>query len=403
MQFDFQPSSRWPARAAFSGPVLRGLCRALFLATLTTVAQAEEARVPSWPEWLRLPTLENLPNKYQRTTEYYAQLNIGSFHTDNGVETSTQVEDNDASQSRIGFNINWVYPDSGKLLFNFETGLGVRGSSDGRISGETTSIDIGTEDFRHLEFIYTSPYYGKFYFGQGSMATDGAAYSDLSGTTIASYAGIADFAGDVEFSTKDEEPADIIVGDVFQTYDGPRRFRFRYDTPAYKGLTLSLATGRNLLNKDDDNKYHDIGLRYDKDYGDVLVKAAMGFTRVDNQDSLITGSMSALHKSSGISFAVAAGTPQDANARYIFAKLGYQGDWFRLGNTAVSVDVYRGENFRAKNADSLTYAVGLVQRIKRFERVNVDVYASYRTYRYDASGADLNDIDLTLIGVRLKF
>ena len=87
----------------------------------------------------------------------------------------------------------------------------------------------------------------------------------------------------------------------------------------------------------------------------------------------------------------------------MYAKLGYQGDWLRLGNTALSVDVYRGENFRANGADSLTYAVGIVQRIKRIQFVNVDLYASYRTYEYDASGLNLNDIDVTLVGVRLKF
>lgn len=373
------------------------------LFTMATMAQAVETSRPTWPDWLRLPKFENIPSKYPRTVEYYAQINPGSFHVDNGGKTTTNIEDNDASPSRIGMKISWVYPDTGTLVFNAETGLGVRGSSDSSISDETTSVSIGKNTIRHFEFVYTSPRIGRFYIGQGSMASDGVAYSDLSGTTIASYAGITDFAGDAEFTTSDGDGAGFAVSDVFATYDGPRRFRVRYDTPAYNGFTLSLATGQNLLNSDDSNKYHDIGLRYDKDYGNVLVNSSVGYTLFDNTDSLLTGSVSALHKSSGVTLTVAAGTPKTNNARYVFAKLGYQGDWFKLGNTALSVDIYRGKNFRNDGADSLTYAVGAVQRIKRFERFGVDLYASYRTYDYDTSGVDFNQIHLTLVGVRFKF
>src|SRR5210317_1989747 len=135
-----------------AGALLRALACAVCVAGSTTVLQADETRPKNMAELLRLPTFENLPNKYQRTVEYYAQINPGNFRVDNGGGTDSRVEDNDASPSRIGFYVNWVYPDTGKLLFNFETGLGVRGSSDGRISGETSSVDIGREDIRHLEF-----------------------------------------------------------------------------------------------------------------------------------------------------------------------------------------------------------------------------------------------------------
>lgn len=113
--------------------------------------------------------------------------------------------------------------------------------------------------------------------------------------------------------------------------------------------------------------------------------------------------MSALHKSSGVTFSASAGTPKTSNARYVFAKLGHQGDWLKLGNTASSFDVYRGENFRSDGAVSLTYAVAAVQRIKRFERFSVDVYASYRAYDFGTSDVDINDIKVTFFGVRFKF
>lgn len=373
------------------------------LFVMTTTVLAEETNGSTRLDWLRLPNFENIPSKHPRTVEYYAQLNPGSFYVDNGGKAATNIEDNDASPSRIGMTISWEYPDTGTLVFNAETGLGVSGSSDSSVSGESSSIEIGKNTIRHFELIYTSPQIGRFYAGQGNMASDGVAYSDLSGTTIASYAGITDFAGDAGFTTSDGSDAGFTVSDVFATYDGPRRFRLRYDTPNYNGFTLSLATGKNLLNSNDSNKYHDVGLRYDKDYGNVLLNSSIGFTLFNNTDSLLTGSMSALHKSSGVSFTVAAGTPETSNARYIFSKLGYQGDWLKFGKTALSIDIYRGENFRNDGAHSLTYALGAVQRLKRFERFSVDLYASYRLYDYDTSGADLNTISVTLVGVRFKF
>ena len=103
----------------------------------------------------------------------YGQLNPAYQSVDDGFGTTGTVVDNASSNSRIGVNFDQQL-DSGSFRFNFETALGFRQSSG--VSQESTpggwQWEIG--NLRKLEAIWTASY-GKFYVGQGSMATDDVA------------------------------------------------------------------------------------------------------------------------------------------------------------------------------------------------------------------------------------
>ena len=105
------------------------------------------------------------------------------------------------------------------------------------------------DNIRKLDFTLENDRYGKFWLGQGSMATDGIYEMDLSGTTVIDYSSVADSASAqiIRFSgpglSFDESLSGITIGNAFTNYDGPRRVRIRYDTPAFNGFTFAAAYG----------------------------------------------------------------------------------------------------------------------------------------------------------------
>ena len=120
----------------------------------------------------------------QFSFEVYGQLNFGLFEADDGFQTETYLTDNDNSNTRVGFNWTFDLGAERMLRFNFETGLGLIGSSGVTIDDTDLDVDFDRQELRKFELIYTSPDIGTFSIGQGSMATDGVAEADLSGTSV---------------------------------------------------------------------------------------------------------------------------------------------------------------------------------------------------------------------------
>jgi hypothetical protein len=333
---------------------------------------------------------------------FYGQFDPAYLNFDDGVSTTSEIVDNSHSNSRIGIWIN-NSPGENRWSFNFETALGLRPSSAVSQVFTPDVIDWQLTDIRKVDLKLETEQYGTFYLGQGSMATDGVAETDLSGTSLVTYSFIADTAGIFQFRTAAGALSEQRIVGAFLNFDGGRLGRIRYDTPAFEGLSVSTSFGKNILSKAADLYSGDVALRYHREVGDVVVKGAIGYSHTNNRilgqirDNTI-GSFALLH-SSGLNFQVAAGNQQGAGY-YGYGKLGYKKKWFSAGMTAISIDIYNGSDMISPGSQSKTIGLGLVQS---FDDANIDAYLGYRRYDLSETATLYRDASSLMLGARWKF
>lgn len=337
------------------------------------------------------------------TTTFYGQLNMTYQGVDDGVETYNQFVNNTNSPSRIGLWIDGPAEGGTQLRFNFETALGIRSTAETNQISNPPYLDWQRTDIRKLEVTYKGNY-GTFWAGQGSMAADGIAEFDKSGTSVAGYSALGDTAGAYLFRLRDTLVERVPVGTVFRNFDAGRRMRIRYDTPDFSGLKFSIAYGQDVLATAIDADYYDIAARYVFDSDQFELAAGIGYTwfRPDNllDEEHLIGSASLLHKASGLNLSISAGQNTLTEADYYYIKAGWLGRIFNIGPTALSVDMYNGTDFLLEGTDSDAWGVQAVQHI---ERLHIEVYLSYRDYSYSGVLAEYRDIDAVLFGARWKF
>ncbi|MEM9107541.1 MAG: hypothetical protein AAGC96_17990, partial [Pseudomonadota bacterium] len=235
------------------------------------------------------------------------------------------------------------------------------------ISQVERSVDWSVT-LRKLEIGAWSDVYGRFYVGQGSMASDGSAEVDLSGTTFAGQSRVERIAGGQLYRLMDADLSDVSVRDTFTNMDGfGRRTRVRYDTPKWNGLRISTAIGKTLVPNERDDLGWDVALRHSGTVADIKFASAIAFSRnFDGDRQVISGSASALHEPSGISATVAAGWTKSEDSpdkHYLYGKLGYQAKWFEIGTTAFSVDAYRGYAINITDDSSVSYGFQFTQKV----------------------------------------
>lgn len=351
------------------------------------------------PALLALPTFSAAQDTAPEW-DFYGQLNLGIINVDNGVDTETALIDNDNSNSRVGVIFRQDLANGGQFRFNFETALGLTGSS--AINGDDNDLDAGynRRELRKLEIIYQTATIGTFSFGQGSIATDGSGEADFSGTGVAAYAGTSDLAGSQSLALTDGTISGTSIGNAFKTFDGGRRFRIRYDTPTYNGFGFAVSAGQEVLSSGNDDEFYDFGLSYDKDYGDYKVAARLGHSIRDSAEAFTVASAAVLHEPTGLSFALAAGQSREADTDYAYAKVGYQRDWVSFGRTYLSADFYSGSDFAFAGSDSQSFGIAVVQKVDAY---NVELYATYRTFEVDGGTSNFDDVDVTFVGARWKF
>ncbi|WP_298913681.1 porin [uncultured Roseobacter sp.] len=334
------------------------------------------------------------------TFTFYGQLNFGIFSVDDGTQSETFVTDNDNSNTRIGAIWESGLANGGKLKFHFESALGLFGSSSVTIDDTDLDFNYRRTELRKFEVVYTTPSVGTFSFGQGSTATDGFAEADFSGTSVIAYSALGDLAGNIAFRPQGGAATAVTVGDAFSNFDGARRFRVRYDTPEFNGFTVSASAGEEVLRRGDDREFYDLGLKYAQDYGDIKVDARLGYSWIDSDEELAIGSVALLHEPTGLNAAISTGRQQEGDADYIYAKLGYIQNWFSVGSTALSLDIYEGNDFAIAGSESSSVGLGVVQRL---DKQNVEIYATYRTLSFEGGATAVEDIDVMVVGARWKF
>lgn len=332
--------------------------------------------------------------------EFYGQLNLGVVSVDDGSNTSTTITDNDNSNSRFGLILKQSLQNGDEVRFHFETAVGFTGSSSINGSDDSFEFDYTRTELRKFELIYSSKRVGKFSFGQGSIATDGTAEADFSGTSVIAYSSINDQAGSQGFRLSGGTLSGVAVGNAFSAFDGSRRFRARYDTPNFSGFSLGVSAGTEVLARGVNGEFYDIGLTYDKDYGGVKLAGRLGYSFRDGVEELLLGSTSVLHEPTGLSLTVAAGQEQIGDAEYVYIKGGFQKDFFAFGRTSFSADYYEGDDFAFSGSDSSSVGIAVVQKI---DNANLELYASYRTFELDGDAQSFDDLDVIFFGARYKF
>jgi hypothetical protein len=335
------------------------------------------------------------------TTTFYGQVNLTYQGVDDGVETYDNFVDNSNSTSRVGLWIDGTLYGN-RTRFNFETALGIENTAETNQITDPSWIDWQRTDIRKLEVVYSGDF-GAVWFGQGSMATDGAAEIDNSGTSVVGYVNLPDTAGSFQFRDG-TALSGIAIGDVFKDFDGPRRFRLRYDTPDYSGFMFSAAYGQDVLAESDDADYYDAAVRYGLENGAFELDAAVGYNWKDDEGEMTEqaiASASVTHLPTGLNLTVAAGDQITDEGRYFYTKLGWRGDLLSYGGTALSVDYYDGADFEVAGSSSSSWGV---QAVQSFDDLGLEGYVGYRVFELeDIPGSDFQDMSALLIGARWKF
>jgi hypothetical protein len=335
------------------------------------------------------------------TTTFYGQLNLTFQGVDDGEETYQNFVDNSNSVSRVGFWIDGTLWGN-TARFNFETALGIENTSETNQVDDPPWLDWQRTDIRKLEVVYSGDF-GAVWAGQGSMATDGAAEVDNSGTSVVGYSNLPDTAGSF-FFRDGAALSGTTIGNTFKNFDGSRRFRLRYDTPDLSGFVASAAAGNDVLSETDEADYYDTALRYGYEDDTFALDAAIGYSWKDDQGDMTEQAMasaSATHIPTGLNLTVATGQQMSDEGQYFYAKVGWGGDVVRFGKTAVSADYYGGSDFSVSGSESTSWGV---QAVQQFAEQGMETYLGYREYAYgDVAGADFQDIGTVLFGARWKF
>lgn len=337
------------------------------------------------------------------TFEYYGQLSPAHLSFDDGAERSQGFVDNTNSNSRIGMWYRRPF-QWGQFNINIETALGFRSSSAVSQRFRDNNWNWSTADIRKAEIIWESHRFGTLYIGQGSMASDGVANRDLSGTSIVSYLGIPDTGGAYFLRTKSGLLSGVAVATAFPNFDGGRLARVRYDSPSFRGVVLSVSAGGEVAAKRISTKNSDVTIRYDHDGRLFKIAAAGGFAWIDRKNLANNrtgmGSLSVEHKATGISFTMSSGT-RDTAGNYRYFKLGYKAGASRFGPFSVSVDYYGGNNMVSGGSRSESYGLGILQK---FANPRIEAYMGLRSYQFtDTSPIGYQDAYSVLIGTRWKF
>jgi hypothetical protein len=340
----------------------------------------------------------------------YGQVNKAVLFADDGEDDDVYFVDNDLSGTRFGIKA--------KAKLNNEFSMGAQLEAEWQ-QNSSNKVDINTQSSdedaakRQMKIYLQSKTAGKLTLGHGSVAADGIAEIDLSGTSIAGSSHMKAVGGSFKFWDDDAQAytGGIKAGDIFDHLDGGRLDGLRYDSPTFFGVTVSGGVA--------ESNYNDVAIRYAETFAGTKVSAGLAYTYEGSTSSThnkLSGSASVLLPF-GLSFTVAAGEKefddQGSSAAnyddgsYIYGKIGYQMKAFSIGSTSFSVDYGEFDDMKAGTSltaqyEGSTYGLQFVQKA---DAINTEFYLAYRLYELDDTiiGTDYEDIALLWSGARFSF
>jgi predicted porin len=345
-----------------------------------------------------------------RSLTLSGQINPAFNVVDDGVSTDVFIVDNDTSGTRFRLDADAPLGETA-LGATLEIGASPNNSYDVSQLESQTDADFNV---RRAEVTFRNDRYGRLQLGKGSSAADDTAEYDLSlvaGPIM--YAGVADIAGGIiftdgtdlaNFGTPDD-PSFLTVGDAFFDFDGDRLARIRYDSPMFGPLQGSASYGQ------DDQWAAAVTLG--GDYGDwsgwtvgdftVLAAASVYNPEDDNVDYAYAASGSVLHDPTGLSLTLSTGgqtLDEGDDPSNVYAKLGWDTEFWPLGPTGFGIDYTKGENISSEGAEGTSFGIAAVQKIGRY---NIDLYSQLRWYELDGVDPDLKNIVVGTFGTKFTF
>lgn len=359
---------------------------------------------PEHPEWRREDgedTLTEYRNPAVRL-DISGQVNQAFNLAADGRQTKGYFVDNDASLSRIRFAGVGTFdggPDVGSTLeVSFSPNNSFDVSQDNEVAGSFIQV-------RRAEIFAMDERFGRVMLGQGSAAADNTAEYDLSlvGSPIM-LSGISFFAGGLQF-TDEYGLTGVTLDDAFFNFDGNRETRFRYDTPMWGPLQVSVSAGA-------DQRYDAaITLGGDFDHwtgvelGGLTVLGALSIhdPNRDDTDFRVAGSGSLLHNASGVSLTVSGGFAEgtEGTPYNTYAKLGWDTSLLRFGPTGFGVDYTWTEDVSADGDQGQSVGLAAVQV---FQDYGIEFYSQFRWFTLDrAESPSFDDMYIGTAGARIRF
>ncbi|MEP3331722.1 hypothetical protein [Sedimentitalea sp.] len=340
---------------------------------------------------------------------FYGQLSPAILNYDDGAVGRTYAPvGNSNKTSRIG--LRWHIRQLGdwRPVFRAEIGITPRPSNSVNLDTPHNVDWIADEtNIRKLELILNHPRLGALSFGQGSMATDSITEVDYSGTKVAAYSDVSAIAAAQFLRLADGTLSTAQVGEFIDNFegsnitgtypDGDRKMRARYDSPEFNGLIFSAAVGNEVL-RDEGGTNADAALTYEREFGDYKFASGIGYSW-ESDTKVLSGSMSALHKPSGLNLTMALGG-QDDGGDFSYFKLGLLRSYWAFGESALSIDFYQGNDIYSAGSRSRSVGLAFVQS---FDRLNLQGFALLRRYSFDAADLDFLDSTAMMTGLRWVF
>lgn len=330
----------------------------------------------------------------------YGQVNRAAMYVDDGDTGEFYHVDNDNSSSRLGLKVKTktkgLFTVGANLEFEYQS------NASNKVWQEESNTDADWDE-RKIE-AYIKGAFGKISLGQGSTASDGTSEVDFSGTKVAGYSNVNAVGGDFRFFDEDANSlSSSPIDKTFNNLDGlSRKDRARYDTPKFNGFSLAVSTAT-----DEGDDAEDLALRYTGKLGDVKTAAAVSYVHYSSSDSKksqVSGSASVLMKN-GFNVSIAAGNLEHESsgrddATFYYAKLGYQATLNSYGPTSFAIDYGKFDDFQQNEDEGDTIGFQCVQKLKDWK---TELYLAVRHYELDRDGANYDDVDIALAGLRLKF
>lgn len=337
------------------------------------------------------------------SVEIYGQINKGLLVYDDGQSTNSYIPvDNDNSSTRAGI---WLHLRADP---NLTIGVNVEGEWEPYSTGYVNQLTRGKIDWetallRKLETYVDVAAFGRVWFGQGSMASDGTAEVDLSGTSVVGYSSVADSASAQFYRRDDGTLSSISVGSTLSNLDGiGRKLRVRYDTPSLNGFVFGTSVGRQVVPSPSGSTVWDVALKYNSTLADYKMAAAIAFSDPGGSShGIVDGSASLLQTLNGWSLTVAAGYERRSSRdrQYGYAKLGHQANYFDAGTTAYSVDLYFGDDIQTNASESWSVGGQLVQHVDAWQS---ELYLGVRSYVYEDDSSEYERGFSMLAGARVN-
>ncbi len=362
-----------------------------------TVAKATEAvAAPKVPPKMASSGNENV------ALAISGHANRMLFYANDGDQSQIFNADNKVSSSRLNVTGKGKIDDDLSAGATIEVELNSNRSSSVTIRQETENNSGASLTERKSEVFLESKRFGKLSLGQGSVATDGVAESDLSGTSVITASSLGqDMGSSLLFRLAGTATSSgRTVGNMFDNFDASRLDRIRYDSPDLMGFVLSASYA--------DADINDFALRFNKEFRGYKVLAAAGYDDSTNQAtgvSTINGS-AAVKAPFGTSLQGTYGerdfeTLARDNATFWYVKLGHEfAALLPFGTTAFSIDYGRSDDQALNDSEGDWVNFAAVQTIKK---AATELYFNIGRYSVDIPATPTDDILIAGVGARVKF